>query len=263
MVLLHGFGQFWWAWRHQLEALGRAGYLAVALDLRGYAASDKPPAGYALPELAADAAAVIGSLGFTRAVVVGQGLGGMVAWTMTATEPGILTGVAVVDAPHPAPATPRARIIASPFAAAHVGLLKSPVLAEHAIERADLMGHLLRTWSGRGWPSNRELETYRALMRVPLAAAKALEQFRWAMGLLAGAKRRRFAAVFERRPTVPVLHIQGAADKLLRANAVPAADLGGPWYECYQVPGAGHFVPEEAPDACSSMLLGWLARAAR
>jgi len=46
VVLLHGFPQFWWAWRDQLTALAEAGYRAAAIDLRGFGASDKPPRGY-------------------------------------------------------------------------------------------------------------------------------------------------------------------------------------------------------------------------
>ncbi|MGH3448978.1 MAG: alpha/beta fold hydrolase, partial [Nocardioidaceae bacterium] len=46
VVLLHGFPEFWWAWRHQLPVLAAAGYRAVAMDLRGYGASDKTPRGY-------------------------------------------------------------------------------------------------------------------------------------------------------------------------------------------------------------------------
>ena len=45
VLLLHGFPQFWWTWRHQLTALADAGFRAVAPDLRGYGASDKPPRG--------------------------------------------------------------------------------------------------------------------------------------------------------------------------------------------------------------------------
>ncbi|MDR1294020.1 MAG: alpha/beta hydrolase [Bifidobacteriaceae bacterium] len=259
VVLLHGFGQFWWAWRHQLVALGNAGYRVAAMDLRGYAASDKPPTGYTLPDLAADVAAVIHSLGASRAVVVGQGLGGLVAWTMTATHPDVLTGACAVDAPHPLAPRIGARALATPLALAQVGLLKGPVFAERAIEQGDLVGHLLRTWSGFGWPSHEDVATYRALMRVPFAASKALEQLRWAIGRFSGGGRRRFSALFEAAPTTAILHIQGAADHLVRASLVSVPDLGGEDYHWALVPGAGHFVPEEAPDACSTLLLGWLA----
>ena len=71
VLLLHGFPEFWWTWRHQLVTLSEAGYRAVAVDLRGYGGSDKPPRGYDLITSAADAAGLIRALGEANAIVVG------------------------------------------------------------------------------------------------------------------------------------------------------------------------------------------------
>ena len=73
VLLLHGFPQFWWAWRHQLPALADRGYRAAAMDLRGFGASDKPPRGYDPRTLAEDVSGVVRSLGERDAVVVGPG----------------------------------------------------------------------------------------------------------------------------------------------------------------------------------------------
>src|SRR6201990_1897845 len=72
VLLLHGFPEFWWSWRHQLVALSDAGYRVVAPDLRGYGASDKPPRGYDVPTLAADLAGLVRALGESKAVFVGH-----------------------------------------------------------------------------------------------------------------------------------------------------------------------------------------------
>src|SRR6476659_4747045 len=101
VLLVHGFPQFWWAWRHQLVDLAEAGYRAVAVDLRGYGASDKPPRGYDSPTLAADMAALVTSLGDTDALVVGSDLGGTLAWTMAARHPRVVRSLAVLGAAHP------------------------------------------------------------------------------------------------------------------------------------------------------------------
>src|SRR3954452_25060318 len=77
VLLLHGFPQFWWAWRQQLTDLAEAGYRAVAVDLRGYGASDKPPRRYDAPTLAADIAALVPALGESDAMVVGSDIGGL------------------------------------------------------------------------------------------------------------------------------------------------------------------------------------------
>jgi hypothetical protein len=73
LLLLHGFPEFWWSWRHQLVALGDAGFRAVAPDLRGYGASDKPPRGYDAYTLSSDVAGMVRALGARDATVVGSG----------------------------------------------------------------------------------------------------------------------------------------------------------------------------------------------
>src|SRR4051812_24531769 len=77
VVLLHGFPEFWYGWRHQLGPLAMAGFHVVALDQRGYNTSDKPPhiCDYNLDRLAADVASVISALGVERATVVGHDWG--------------------------------------------------------------------------------------------------------------------------------------------------------------------------------------------
>ena len=81
VLLLHGFPESWWSWARQLVVLAEAGYRGVAVDLRGYGGSDKPPRGYDLVTLAGDAAGLIRALGEANAVVVGHDWGGLVAWS--------------------------------------------------------------------------------------------------------------------------------------------------------------------------------------
>ena len=82
VVLLHGFPESWYSWRHQLPALAKAGYRAVAPDLRGYGKSDKPQAveDYDIRHLAADAVGVLDALGEKTAVLVGHDWGSIIAW---------------------------------------------------------------------------------------------------------------------------------------------------------------------------------------
>jgi len=101
VLLLHGFPEFWGAWRQQLTALADAGYRAVAVDLRGYGDSDKPPRGYDGWTLAGDVAGLIKALGQTRADLVGHAWGGMIAWTVAALHPRLVRSVAAVAAPYP------------------------------------------------------------------------------------------------------------------------------------------------------------------
>ncbi|WP_443044561.1 alpha/beta fold hydrolase [Streptomyces sp. DHE17-7] len=101
VLLLHGFPQFWWTWRHQLTALADAGFRAVAMDLRGVGGSDRTPRGYDPAGLALDVTGVIRSLGEPDAALVGHDLGGYLAWTAAAMRPKLVRRLAVSSMPHP------------------------------------------------------------------------------------------------------------------------------------------------------------------
>ena len=101
VVLLHGFPESWYSWRHQLPALAAAGYRAVAIDQRGYGDSSKPPTleDYRITELVADCAAVVEALGEQTAVVVGHDWGAPIAWTAAWTQPDRFRAVAGLSVP--------------------------------------------------------------------------------------------------------------------------------------------------------------------
>src|SRR5690349_10365271 len=113
VLLLHGFPEFWWTWRHQLATLPAEGFRTVAMDLRGYGGSDKPPRGYDLITAAADAAGLIRALGEANAIVVGHDWGGLIAWTLAAYYPKVVRRLGVVSMAHPL--RMRARVLSSPF----------------------------------------------------------------------------------------------------------------------------------------------------
>ncbi|GAA3299640.1 hypothetical protein GCM10020295_38330 [Streptomyces cinereospinus] len=101
VMLVHGFPQFWWAWRHQMAALADAGYRAVAMDLRGVGGSDRTPRGYDPANLALDITGVIRSLGEPDAALVGHDLGGYLAWTAAVMRPKLVRRLVVASMPHP------------------------------------------------------------------------------------------------------------------------------------------------------------------
>ncbi len=103
VVLLHGFPEFWYSWRHQIPALAAAGLAVVAPDLRGYNLSDKPNSvrDYRVETLAADIDELVRSLGRQRASVVGHDWGGMVGWWFAMRHPERLDRLSVLNCPHP------------------------------------------------------------------------------------------------------------------------------------------------------------------
>src|SRR5438067_425530 len=105
IVLLHGFPESWYSWRHQLAALADAGYRAVAPDQRGYGQTDRPAevARYTQLHLVGDVVGLLDALGEERAVVVGHDWGAPVAWNTALLRPDRIRGVVGLSVPY----TPR------------------------------------------------------------------------------------------------------------------------------------------------------------
>ncbi|NGO73399.1 alpha/beta fold hydrolase [Streptomyces boncukensis] len=105
VLLVHGFPESWYSWRHQLPALAAAGYRAVALDVRGYGRSSRPgdPAAYRMRELVEDNVAVVRALGEDAAVLVGHDWGSPIAANSALLRPDVFRAVALLSVPY----TPR------------------------------------------------------------------------------------------------------------------------------------------------------------
>lgn len=103
VILLHGFPEFWWAWRHQTTPLAEQGYHVVVPDMRGYNRSDAPQevAAYHLDPLVADVLALVDGYGAERFRLVGHDWGGIVAWWAGAQHPERIERLVVMDAPRP------------------------------------------------------------------------------------------------------------------------------------------------------------------
>lgn len=260
VVLLHGFPQLWWAWREQIPALAEAGYRVAAIDLRGAGASDKPPQGYDVPTLTRDVAGVIRSLGSSQAVVVGHGLGGTVAWSMPVLRPAVTRAVGVLGAVHPARmhTAAAARPMLGGSTARRLAFFQLPWFPERRLTHGDLAVRLLREWGAPGWLTPEVAATYRSAMQVPFAAHSSMETLRWLVRSTPRVDGHRYLAAMRTPVEVPVLQLHGALDGCLPTSALGAAEHGRP-HRREVIPGAGHFLPEEAPEQTTTLLLDWLA----
>lgn len=107
MLFLHGFPEFWYAWKDQLREFGKD-HQAVALDMRGYNLSSKPEGveQYAMPYLAGDVKGLadqfLAGSAHKKLVLVGHDWGGAVAWILAAEHPEYLERLVIINAPHPA-----------------------------------------------------------------------------------------------------------------------------------------------------------------
>jgi pimeloyl-ACP methyl ester carboxylesterase len=268
VLMLHGFPEFWWSWRHQLIGLADAGFRAAAVDLRGYGDSDKPPRGYDGWTLAGDVAGLIRALGERDAAIVGHDWGGLLAWTVAALHPRLVRCIAPLAAAHPlAVRRGVVRDLRHQGKASLYALgFQLPLWPERRLQRdgGAHVEHLIRSWSGPEWAGTPEfaevLRRNRAAMSIPGAAHSALEYYRWALRSQLRAEGRRFAAAVDGPATVPVLQLHGALDPcLLESTARRSRRWGGPAYRYRVLPGVGHFIQQEAALATTRALVEFLS----
>ena len=102
VVLVHGWPESWYSWRHQIEPLTKAGFKVAAIDVRGYGGSDKPYdiAEYSLKNIAADIAGVIDSLGYKEAYLFGHDWGGPIVWTTGLLYQDTIKAVGALSVPY-------------------------------------------------------------------------------------------------------------------------------------------------------------------
>ena len=265
VLFLHGFPEFWWAWEPQLVAVADAGFRAVAVDLRGYGASDKPPRGYDAYTMAADVTGLIRALGERSATLVGTGFGGMLAWTTAAFHPQIVKRLVVSGAAHPLRA--RTAVFADPRGqlAAAAPMLKFQIPRyEHVLTRdgAAPIGEFLRDWGGPAWVRSADFPDYvqkcRDAFQIPQVAFCALEAYRWAFRSVLRLHGYRFVKLLQKPIVTPTLQLHGAVDPaILPRTAQGSGRYVLAAYEWRILRGVGHFPHREAPDLVTGEILRW------
>ncbi|WP_017539468.1 alpha/beta fold hydrolase [Nocardiopsis halophila] len=263
VLLLHGFPGFWWSWQAQIGALADAGYRAVAVDLRGCGASDKPPRGYDLVTAASDAAGLVRALGEPDAAVAGHGTGGLVAWTMAAYYPWSVRRLAAVSAPHPLQL--RAALLGRPaqtWAARRLFGDQLPMVPERALlaDGAVRVGEMLREWSAApGWPDRETERRCKEAFRIPGVAHCTMEYHRWLFRSQVRPDGYRYRRRMRRPANVPTLQLHGDRDPfILPSTARGSGRYVDAPYRWRLVEGAGHFPHQERPEAVTNALLRWL-----
>lgn len=259
VLLLHGFPEYWWAWRNQIPAVAEAGYEVAAVDCRGQGGSDKVPDTEDSVTLSEDVAAIIRSLGYSQAVVVGLGRGGSHAWSAASMHPELIAGLLTVSAPHPR-TLQRVGTHVTLKTWKHAIATAMPALTKRGLKNPENIKRMLREWSA---PDNdgalREWEMYSQAMQLPGSADIAVDQLRWTWTGRSRPSGRKYMEVSANPIFVPVCAVRGERDPLLPARAWDRDRefAKGP-YKKVQVKDAGHFVPEEQPAAFTKILLDFL-----
>ena len=260
VVMIHGFPDFWYTWRHSMDALSDS-FQVVAIDQRGYNLSDKPKGveSYDMRLLVSDVAAVIRHLGRDKATIVGHDWGGMVAWQFAMTQPAMTERLVILNLPHPG------------------GLLRELKSNPEQIANSEYA----RVFQ-RGSPSDPKVffgnpmtaQTLSSWVTDPAARKRYVEAFeRSDFDAMLNYYKANYpkasgAAASEPPPLpkvkAPVLMFHGLDDRALHRNG-----LAGTWdwlekdLTLVTIPGAGHFVQQDAAELVTSTMKWWLTMRAR
>jgi len=258
VLLLHGFPEFWWSWRHQMSALSEAGYRAVAIDLREYGESGRPSdvESYAMPYALGDLEAVVETLG-GRVSVACHDWGAAVGWVYASTFPHRVERLFVLSTPHPSAFAARVRTLAQLQASWYMFMFLTPGVAEEAMSRNSY--ELLKRW----WyetavvPLGDDVvERYVEVFSRPGALEAGLNWYRANLSVAD------LVSDYEvELPPVacPVEVVWGMRDAYLvpEVGRLSERYCSGP-YRFVEMPDTGHWVQQERPDEVNRLLLDFL-----
>lgn len=261
-ILLHGFPEFWYGWRHQIGPLARAGYRVLAPDQRGYNRSDKSRGigSYNLDALVDDVVGLVDACGRDRAaIVVGHDWGGIVAWWALTRAPGRFERAAILNAPHP-------RAIVRELRENPAQLLKSwytfafqiPGLPEVLLRRngfAALSRGMVNS-SRSGTFTEADLALYRDAWSQPGALSAMIHWYR------AGA-RRRPPMPDDPRVDIPTLLIWGVKDRFLSRGVARLSYALCSRARLEWIEETTHWVHHEEPERVNRLLLDLLSEPSR
>jgi len=246
IVMVHGFPDFWYTWRDQMAALA-PNYRVVALDLRGYNLSDKPKGveNYDMRLLMGDVAAVIKDAGQQKAIVIGHDWGGMISWQFAMYYPRMVDRLVILNLPHPR------------------GLSRE--LANNPEQQKN--SQYARNFQMPGAEKALTAEGLASWVKDPEAKKLYIEAFQKSdFEAMLNYYRRNYPREPYKEDTspvvklkMPVLQIHGLDDKYLLAAA-----LDGTWnymekdWTLVTIPGAGHFVQQDASNLVTKSILNWL-----
>ncbi len=258
ILFLHGFPEFWYEWKDQLAEFGKD-YRAVAVDLRGYNLSSKPPKveDYAMPLLIEDIKGLLDTVSKgKRAILVGHDWGGALAWAFAAAHPDYLEKLVIINAPHPAvfqrelksnPAQQKASgymllfrgeqaesiLSSNNYAALSNAVFKSSV--KPSLFTEEDQRKYIEAWSQPGALTG-GLNYYRAAKVGPPAA-----------GSQAGVSETLLAQLPSLKINVPTLVIWGEKDEALLTGNLDGLDQYVPELRVKRVPNGTHWVIHEEP----------------
>ena len=258
VVLLHGFPEFWYSWRHQIVGLSGE-YTVVAPDMRGYNLSDKPSnrSDYTIDHLVGDVVGFIRHFGRENAAVIGHDWGASIAWAVAMKRLDMLWKLGALQVP-PIPIWKRNQTAKQFLASWYMFFFQIPGLPEFRLKQNDyaaLERALRQTTATPGIFSDDEISEYKTAWRQPGALTAMLNYYR------ANIVKRMFAKnEMPRKIDVPTLFIYGEKDTAVLPRTVAGVGdmIAGPYTE-HRIANSGHWVQQEARDEVTEVLKRFLA----
>lgn len=252
-MFLHGFPEFWYAWKRQLLEFG-GDYQAVAPDMRGYNLSSKP-AGveqYRTKYLIEDIRALAERLGHKKFVLVGHDWGGAVAWPFAMRHPDYLEKLIIINAPHPIIFARELRQNPAQQKASQYILLHRSAGAEEILSRdnyAALVNAVLKSGLKEGYFTEEDKQEYLKAWSQPGALTGMLNYYRAAqLGSFTGDSTDAIAASSANIITVSTLVIWGEKDTYLLPGNLEGLEQYVTNLTVKRVPDASHWVVHEKPE---------------
>jgi pimeloyl-ACP methyl ester carboxylesterase len=257
VILLHGFPDSWHLWRHQIAALAGAGYRVLAPDLRGFGRSEKPQAigDYAMRVLLDDVTGILDDAGVERAAVVGHDWGAGLAWTVATYAPARVERLAAVSVGHPR--SMAAAGLTQRRLSWYMLWFLFPGVAEQVLPAEDWAFFRRWAWGSRNRPGDHpDADRQVTDLSRPGALTAGLNWYRANIDPL----RYVTGGSGESPPvTCPTLGVWSTHDFALTEQQMTGSErfVTGPWrYE--RLDGVDHWVPVNAPERLSALLLDFL-----
>ena len=263
LVLLHGFPECWWSWRHQLRLFRddpalAAQFTIIAPDMRGYNETDRPSWGYELDVLVRDVVALLRALGHARAIVAGHDWGGNIAWSLAIARPDVVERLIALNIPHPALFAEAARTNWRQIRRSwYILFFQLPFLPEAAIRRNDyaFIEQVLRgTAIDASTFSDQDIAIYKQAIAQPGAATAALSYYRV---LVQQGSRGMFRGT-AMRVSAPTLLIWGEQDTALGKELTYGTECFAPDLRIQYIPNCSHWAQQERPNEVNAAMLEFI-----
>jgi pimeloyl-ACP methyl ester carboxylesterase len=246
MLMLHGFPEFWYSWRHQIPEFAQD-YKVVAIDLRGYNESDKPPAqsAYAMSEFVKDVQGVIQGLGYTTCVLVAHDWGAAIAWYFAYAHPDMVEKLIILNLPHPAKFAEGLRTPQQLLRSWYIFLFQLPWLPEFLMQLGEFQ-FIEQAFAGMAIRKDTftpaDIQAYKQAAAKPGALTAMLNYYRAAFQ--AGLTALNLNKLLE----VPTLMIWGEEDAALGKELTYGTEQYVQHFQIRYIPKCSHWVQQEQPE---------------